>query len=128
MSIAQRSRRSQRGIEAGRRKVIWWSVWFLGEKDALRGEHRTEVTEATEEGLRIEAGRRKVIWWTVWFLGEKDALRGEHRTEVTEVTEGGLRLGGGRLFGGLFGFWVRKTRFGESIARRSRRVFEPGAP
>jgi hypothetical protein len=35
-------------LEAGRRKVIWWTVWFLGEKDALRGEHRTEVTEVTE--------------------------------------------------------------------------------
>jgi hypothetical protein len=42
---------------AGRRKALWWAVWFLGEKDAQRGEHRTEVTEVTEGGLRLDRGR-----------------------------------------------------------------------
>jgi hypothetical protein len=36
-----------------------------------------------------------------------------------------LRLDGGRLFGGQFGFWARKTRIGERIARR---VFAPEFP
>ena len=47
-SIAQRSRWSQRGIEVGWRKVLWWTAWLLGGKEAHQGEHRTEVTVVTE--------------------------------------------------------------------------------
>ena len=50
-SIAQRSRRSQRGILGAMvRAGFGWSSSLLGEKPAFRREHRTEVTEATERG------------------------------------------------------------------------------
>jgi hypothetical protein len=56
-SVAQRSRRSQRGdFELRRRMVLWGTAWLLGEKDTHRGEHRTEVTEVTEG---IELAPRK---------------------------------------------------------------------
>jgi hypothetical protein len=77
------------------------------------GEHRTEVTEG------IEVGLRKALWWTAGLLGGKDILRGEHRTGGHRGHKGGLRLDCGGLFGGQLGFWLGKTSFGESIARRS---------
>jgi hypothetical protein len=49
-SIAQRSLRSQRGIEGGRHG-------FWAGKTRNREEHRTEVTEVTEGGLRLCGGR-----------------------------------------------------------------------
>jgi hypothetical protein len=55
-SIAQRSRRPQRGIEGLRldgEKVLWWTARLLGGKSAHWEKHRTEVTEATE-GAGIE--------------------------------------------------------------------------
>ena len=57
---------------------------LLGEKHALGGKHRTEVTEGTEGGglWRVFVGRHRRI------LGEKHALGGKHRTKVTESTEG----------------------------------------
>jgi hypothetical protein len=51
------------------------------EKDAKQGKHRTEVMEATEEGIG-----KMIEGPLVNMLGpsEKDAKRGKHRTEVTE--------------------------------------------
>ena len=71
-------------FEVGRRKALWWTGWFPGEKDAHREEHRTEVTEVTEGNLRLD-GARPLVDGLV--SGEK-MQREEHRTEVTEVTEG----------------------------------------
>jgi hypothetical protein len=58
----------------------------LGGKDTHRGEHRTEVTEVTEGGLRI--GGRKAFVESAVSGRERHASGREHRTEVTEVTEG----------------------------------------
>ena len=84
-SIARRPRRPRRGIGLVT-KVFAVADWLTCEKDANRGKHRTEDTEATEgDGLVA-----KVFCWTWWLTCEKDANRGKHRTEDTEVTEWGL--------------------------------------
>jgi hypothetical protein len=59
-----------------------WTSSLLGGKHAHRGEHRTEVTEVTEEDFggrwceRALGGRRR--FWAA------NKIRGEHRTEVRE--------------------------------------------
>jgi hypothetical protein len=143
-SIAQRSRRSQRGIWGSTAQRFWWTAWLLGGKDADRGKHRTEVTEGG-----FEVRPRNAFWWIDWLQGGKDADRGKHRTEVTggievrratllvdsmafgrerpapgkhrtevtEVTEGDLRFDRATLFGGQHGFWAGKTCIGESSHR-----------
>ena len=59
-----------------------WTSSLLGGKHAHRAEHRTEVTEVTEEDFggrwceRALGGRRR--FWAA------NKTRGEHRTEVRE--------------------------------------------
>ena len=91
---------------------------LLGEKRTRRGEHRTEVTEATEGdfGAMVRAG----FGWLSSLLGGKHTFRREHRTEVTEATERGFwGRWSERALGGRRRFWAGNTRFGESIAQRS---------
>ncbi len=78
-SIAQRSRRPQRGIRVGGRMHLGQDRWLPVREHAQRGKHRTEVTEVTEGDLG---------WWTN-ALGSRSlahvrehAQRGKHRTEV----------------------------------------------
>ena len=70
-------------------------------------EHRTEVTEATEDGFG-RSSRKSALGWTVRVLGEKHAHRGEHRTEVTEATEDGLGWLAEGAFSGRFGLLGEK--------------------
>jgi hypothetical protein len=78
-SIAQRSRRSQRRIKVRLRKALWWTAWLLGGKDTHHGEHRTEVTEVTEGGLRFGCGRlfggQLGFWAGKTRIGESIAQR-----------------------------------------------------
>ena len=108
-SIAQRSRRSQRGIEDMAEK-LWWTRRLLGENCANRGKHRTEVTEVTEG----ESGdRRQKALVNTRLLGENSRIGGKHRTEVTEVTEGEPEDDGERLY------WTRRL-LGEKRANRGK--------
>jgi hypothetical protein len=85
-SIAQRSRRSQRGIVVGRWKAFGGQLGFWAGKTRIRGDHRTEVTEVTEGdcGWTVEGIGGQLRFWA-----GKTRIRREHRTEATEVTEGG---------------------------------------
>ena len=81
-SIAQRSRRSQRGIGINGESARWTPGLPVREP-GKRGEHRTEVTE----GDRNRWERAAV---NVWDSGARNRRNGEsipHRS--TEVTEGG---------------------------------------
>jgi hypothetical protein len=61
-------------------KGFWVTPWLPCEKRRLRGEHRTEVTEATEEKLGWGA---EGLRWTRGCRA-RTRLRGNHRTEITE--------------------------------------------
>jgi hypothetical protein len=63
--------------------ALWGTPWLLSEKRTLKEKHRTEVTEATEEGI----GLVKKSWGGTPCLPCENELRGEHRTEATEATE-----------------------------------------
>jgi hypothetical protein len=58
---------------------------------AVRGKHRTEVTEATEAGAG--SGAKSCSVNTVAPVQVVTDWE-KHRTEVTEATEGGSRIGG----------------------------------
>jgi len=55
---------------------------FWARKTRIREEHRTEVTEVTEGGLRRDGGR--FFGGQFGFWARKTRFGEEHRTEVTE--------------------------------------------
>ena len=59
-----------------------WTVWFPGEKDVHRDEHRTEVTGVTEGGM--EGWTRKAFGGQFGFWAGRKRFWGGRRTEVTE--------------------------------------------
>src|ERR1700761_7646043 len=85
-SIAQRPQRSQRGIEAWRRKAFWWTAWLLGGKGREKGKASHRGHRGHRGGLRL--GGARLFRGQHGFWAGKDAKKGKHRTEATEVTEG----------------------------------------
>ena len=84
-SIAQRSRRPQRGIWGGWPKFYRWQRGRLCEKSGATEKHRTEVTEATEGDMGWVT---KILSVTAWASVRGIGATEKHRTEVTEATEG----------------------------------------
>ena len=78
-SIAQRSRRSQRGDLGRWPGIRSATTWRLGENQAQRGKHRTEVTEVTEGGFGLVArnsiGDNHGVWARIGRNGESIAQR-----------------------------------------------------
>jgi hypothetical protein len=50
-SIAQRARRSQRGMEAGWRNALGWTAWLLGGKDAHLGKSIAQRARRSQRGM-----------------------------------------------------------------------------
>jgi hypothetical protein len=96
---------------------------FWGERGGS-GEHRTEVTEVTEElrgsrwGMGVGAGKFLV---DTGASGRGKRRIGESIARRSQRSRRGIWVGARDIFGGERGFWARKARTGESIARRSRR-------
>ena len=122
-SIAQRARRSQRGMEAGWRNALGWTAWLPGGKDTLweRASHRGHGGH--KGGWRLGGETR--FGGRLGFWAGKTRFGKEHRTEGTEVTEGGWRLGGETRFGGRLGFWAGKTARFKSLLVPGGRVLNP---
>jgi hypothetical protein len=73
----------------------------FGERTALRGKHRTEVTEVTEGGLRF---RLKVCWWTRRLQGRERPASGKPSHRGHGGHRGGLR------FGLKVSWWTRRLQ------------------
>ena len=100
-SIAQRARRSQRGMEAGWRNALGWTAWLPGGKDTLweRASHR---------GPEVTKGDGGWVAKRAWVDGlasgrERHALgKASHRGHGGH--RGGWRLGGETRLAGRLGF------------------------
>ena len=108
-SIAQRSRRPQRGILGAMvRAGFGWSSSLLGGKHTLRREHRTEVTEVTEGDFRGDGASG--LWADVVTFGRETRVseRASHRGHRGH-REGILGRWCERALGGRR-FWAGNTR------------------
>ena len=85
-SIAQRARRSQRGMDAGWRNALGWTAWLPGGKDTLweRASHRGH---GGHKGGWTLGGETR-FGGRLGFRAGNTRIRKKHRTEGTEVTEG----------------------------------------
>ena len=71
-------------------EVLWWTAWLLDGKNAHRGKHRTEVTEATEG---MEAA------WKRFFGGQPGFWAGKRASAKASHRGHGGHRGGWRLHG-----------------------------
>jgi hypothetical protein len=115
-SIAQRSRRTQRGIGRGRLLPGTPLAWL--QNHAKGEEHRTEVTEDTEGDRKGE--RLLPFTGDIAGLAARITRRGKHRTEVTEDTED-RSWWDETSAAGTVGLGARITRKEEGNPRRARR-------
>ena len=121
-SIAQRSQRSQRGIlEGDGASGLLVDVIAFGRETHAIGESIAQRSRRSQRGIggaMVRAGFR----WTSSLLGGKHTLteRASHRGHGGHRGEFGGRWCE-RALGGRRRFWAGNTRFGESIAQRSRR-------
>jgi hypothetical protein len=89
-SIAQRSRRSQRGDGLWWQGVLWATPAASGRETRAGGKASHRGHEGHRGGMGC-GGR--VLWATPAASGRETRAGGKHRTKVTEVTKGGWAVG-----------------------------------
>ncbi len=101
---SHRGHGGHRGDGGCMEEVLWWTAWLLDGKNAHRGKHRTEVTEATEG---MEAAWRRFFGGQLGFWTGKTRI-GESIAQRSRRPQRGMEAAWRRFFGGQLGFWAGK--------------------